>query len=213
MLAFINYKADVLLVNFFLGPGVVGIYVIAVALAEKLWLMSQAASTVLLPRLAELSADDAKRKELTPFITRWVLLLTLIAALILALVAHWLVMWIFGSDYLGSLVPLWILLPGMVFLAGTRVLANDIAARGRPDVNTYGSIIVVTINVLGNLLLIPPLGLAGAAVATTLAYSVDLIVRVWVYGWFSGNHWTDSLFVRTSDVVLFWAVLRNFRER
>lgn len=88
ILAFVNYKADVFLVNLFMGPAAVGVYVIAVAMSEKLWLMSQAVSTVLLPRLSQLSADEQKRKTLTPLIARWVLLATLIAALTLAAVAH-----------------------------------------------------------------------------------------------------------------------------
>jgi O-antigen/teichoic acid export membrane protein len=208
MLAFVNYKADVFLANLFLGPAAVGVYVIAVALAEKLWLMSQAVSTVLLPRLAELNVDEAKRKQLTPLVTRWVLLATLLAALALAAAAHWLIALIFGADYAGALLPFWILLPGMVFLAGSRVIANDIAARGRPDLNLYGSILVVTINVVGNLILIPRHGLSGAAAATTFAYGADLILRLWIYGWFTKNRWVDSLFVKGSDVVMIRAVLR-----
>jgi len=73
ILTFINYKADIFLINLFLGPAAAGIYVIAVQLSERLWLLSQAVSTVLLPRLSELSIDEDKRKELTPLITRWVL--------------------------------------------------------------------------------------------------------------------------------------------
>ena len=121
ILAFVNYKADVFLVNFFMGPAAVGVYVIAVAMSEKLWLMSQAVSTVLLPRLSQLSSEEHKRKTLTPLIARWVLLATLIAALTLAAVAHWLIIWIFGTEYSGALLPLWILLPGIVFGAASRV--------------------------------------------------------------------------------------------
>jgi len=41
-------------------------------MSEKLWLMSQAVSTVLLPRLSQLSSDEHKRKTLKPLIPRWV---------------------------------------------------------------------------------------------------------------------------------------------
>ena len=200
MLAFFNYKADVFLVNFFMGPAAVGVYVIAVAMSEKLWLMSQAVSTVLLPRLSQLSADENKRKTLTPLIARCVLLATLIAALTLAAVAHWLIVSIFGGEYSGALLPLWILLPGIVVGAASRVVANDIAARGRPEWNMYTSFVVVTVNVVGNILLIPEYGLVGAAAATTIAYSLNLVLRLWIYGRFSGNRWMDSIFVRVADV-------------
>ncbi|MEK9667088.1 MAG: polysaccharide biosynthesis C-terminal domain-containing protein, partial [Deltaproteobacteria bacterium] len=175
-------------------------YVIAVGISEKLWLMSQAASTVLLPRLSQLSDEESKRKALTPLIARWVLLSTLLVALILATLAPWLIIWIFGLDYSGALLPLWILLPGIVFGAASRVLANDIAARGLPEWNLYTSLFVVTVNLIGNILLIPGYGLAGAAASTTIAYSLNFILRIFIYGKISENIWIDSIFIKLSDL-------------
>lgn len=200
ILAFVNYKADIFLVNFFMGPTAAGVYVIAVGISEKLWLMSQAASTVLLPRLSQLSDEESKRKALTPLIARWVLLSTLLVALILATLAPWLIIWIFGLDYSGALLPLWILLPGIVFGAASRVLANDIAARGLPEWNLYTSLFVVTVNLIGNILLIPGYGLAGAAASTTIAYSLNFILRIFIYGKISENIWIDSIFIKLSDL-------------
>ncbi|MGD7033799.1 flippase [Methylotuvimicrobium buryatense] len=201
ILAFVNYKADVFLANFFLGPGAVGIYVIAVALAEKLWLISQAVSTVLLPKLTELSSNEDRRIKLTPFITRWVLLATLTGAIGVAILADWLIRTFFGADYVKALIPLWVLLPGIVMTSASRILANDIAARGRPELNMYTSIFVVIINIIGNLLLIPPYGLFGAALATTLAYTVNLMLRLMIYGRFSGNRWFDSIIIKPADIL------------
>ncbi len=211
ILAFVNYKADIFLVNLFLGPAAVGLYVIAVALAETLWLMSKAVSTVVLPRLAQLSSDEAKRKQLTPLVSRWVLLMTLIAALMLAAVAPPLIGLVFGSDYLEAVLPLWILLPGIVLTSASRVLANDIAARGRPELNMYTAIVVVAVNIIGNLILIPAYGLAGAAMATTIAYCVNLLLRLIVYGHFTKSVWVDSIFVKFSDLVLLRASFRRPR--
>lgn len=202
ILAFVNYKADVFLVNFFVGPAAVGVYVIAVAMSEKLWLMSQAVSTVLLPKLSQLSTEEEKRKTLTPLIARWVLLATLLTALILATVAHWLIFWIFGSDYNGAILPLWVLLPGIVFSSVSRILANDIAARGQPQLNMYNSVVVVSVNVIGNILLIPDFGLIGAAASTTIAYTINIVLRLWVYGKISGNHWSDSILIRPADFAM-----------
>ena len=209
IMAFVNYKADVFLVNLLMGPAAVGVYVIAVALSEKLWLMSQAVSTVLLPRLAQLSTDEAKRKILTPLIARWVLFITLLAALVVALVAEGLIRFIFGAEYSGALLPLWILLPGIVSLAAARVLANDIAARGRPEWNMYTSVVVVLVNIAGNVILIPPYGLTGAAAATTLAYALTLTLTLMIYCRFSGNRWRESVFVRVGDVRMVRAAITS----
>ena len=200
ILAFVNYRADIFIANLFLGPASVGIYVVSVAFAEKLWMISQAVSTVLLPRLSQLASDETKRKQLTPLIARWVLFATLLGASIVAVVGGPFINAVFGTEYRAALTPLLILLPGIVAGSVARVLANDIAARGRPELNLYTSIVVVTVNIIGNVLLIPRFGLAGAAGATTIAYTLNLLLRLMIYGRFTQNHWADSLFLKASDV-------------
>lgn len=64
----------------------------------------------------------------------------------------------------------------------------------------YTSFVVVTVNVIGNILLIPKYRLVGAAAATTIAYSLNLVLRLWIYGRFSGNRCMESVFVRVEDV-------------
>lgn len=200
ILAFVNYKADVFLVNLFLGPAAVGVYIIAIALAERLWILSQAVSTVLLPRLSQLSSDEAKRKLLTPLITRWVLTITLVGTLVLAVLADLFIALVFGKEYSGALLPLWMLLPGILLLAPARVLANDIAARGCPELNTYIVLVSVIVNIAANLMLIPILGLVGAAAATTISYTVIFILELIVYSRFTGNRWLDLLVISRNDI-------------
>jgi len=209
ILAFINYKADIFLTNIFLGPAAVGIYVIAVALVERLWMISQAVSTVLLPRLSQLVTDEDKRRRLTPLITRWVLTATLLGALIIAAAADVLIIWLFGSDYSDALLPVWILLPGIVMMSASRILANDIAARGRPELNMYASVLVVIVNIICNLILIPVYGLPGAAAATTIAYTLNLVLRLMIYSRFTKNRWLDSLVFKLSDVRLIRSAIQR----
>lgn len=209
ILAFMNYKADVLLANFFLGPAATGVYVVAVSLGEKLWLISQAVSTVLLPKLSQLAKDEDSRRTLTPIITRWVLLATLLSGIFLAVVANWLIFVVFGDSYSGALTALWMLLPGIIFASAARVLANDIAARGRPELNMYTAFFVLVINVIGNLFLIPLYGLVGGAAATSIAYTLNLVLRLKMYEDLSGNRWYASLVPRYKDLELFLTMRRR----
>ena len=201
ILAFANYKADIFLVNFFMGPSGAGIYIVAVQLTERLWLLSQAVSTVLLPRLSELSNDDDKRAIITPLITRWVLLTTLIAGGVLAIVASPLIQIVFGSEFIAAFPPLLLLLPGVILGSASRVLANDIAARGRPELNMYTSVIVVAVNISMNIALIPNFGIAGAAIATTIAYSLNLAMRLAIHHLLTGIDIADNLIIRKDDLV------------
>jgi len=200
ILAFVNYKADIFLVNIFLGPGSTGLYVVAVNIAERLWILSQASSTIILPRLSELSSNPKLRDELTPLLARWILASTALVALIVAVVFPTVLPLVFGNRFQGSLTPLLCLLPGIVAGSASRVFANDIAARGRPEINMATSIVVVIVNIMGNILFVPSLGLAGAALATTIAYSLNLVLKLWIYWWFTGISPANSLILRMTDM-------------
>jgi O-antigen/teichoic acid export membrane protein len=200
ILAFVNYKADLFLVNLLINPAATGVYVIAVSLAERLWLLSQAVSTVAFPRLAELSSDEVTRLKLTPLLARTVFWATAAAALVLGLVAFPLVKLLFGEAFMGSVLPLLILLIGIIVTSPARIVANDIAARGRPEINMYASMVTVVINIVGNLALIPEFGLVGAAVATSVAYSINSVIRIGVYWRMTGVQPMKLLLLQRQDL-------------
>ncbi len=209
ILAFVNYKADIFLVNLLIGSAAAGIYVVAVQVVERLWLLSQSVSTVILPRLSELSADEEKRRQVTPIICRTVIAVTLLAAVLLSCLAYLFISLFFGAEYLKAVLVLLLLLPGIVAGSGGRILANDIAARGRPELNMYFAIIVVAVNIAGNILLIPKYGLPGAAIATSFAYVLNLLLRLIVYKRISGNRFIDSLVITTDDIAMIKNVVKS----
>ena len=179
-MTFVNYKADIFLVNFFLTPVATGIYVIAVQMAEKLWMLSQAASTVLLPRLSSMRSDPIARYQLTMRTVYIVGLLTFISSLFLAIGLFFLLDPIFGESYKKSFMPFIYLLPGVLALAISRIKSNCIAAAGKPEWNFYASIFTVTLNISLNVLIIPIYGIVGAAIATTIAYSSDSAIKFYL---------------------------------
>lgn len=177
ILAFVNYRSDIFLVNFFINPAVTGIYVIAVQIAEKLWMLSQAASAVLLPRLSAMYQDPQARSSLTNKGFIIVSVVTAVGSIIAAILLWWLVGPVFGNDYSAALPAFLYLLPGIIAGAGSRIYSNCIAAAGKPEWNMYSSLAVVTINIAGNVLLIPELGIIGAALATSIAYCSNAAIK------------------------------------
>ena len=177
--AFINYRADIFLVNFFLTPVATGVYVIAVQISEKLWMLSQAASTVLLPRLSAMHETPRARLALTNKGFIVVSAITLVASICVAISLSWLINPIFGEEYEEVVPLLWWLLPGIIAGAGSRIFANCIAAAGKPEWNMYSSFGMVAINVVGNIILVPEYGIVGAAWATSLAYCFNTAVKAW----------------------------------
>jgi O-antigen/teichoic acid export membrane protein len=180
IMAFVNYRADIFLVNFFLTPASTGLYVIAVQVAEKLWMLSQAASTVLLPRLSAMHQNPKARLALTNRGFVIVSMITTLASIGVSIALYWLISPVFGEEYLQALPAFFWLLPGIIAGAGARIYANCIAAAGKPEWNMYVSVGVVTINIIGNILLVPKYGIVGAAWATSLAYVLNAVVKFWL---------------------------------
>jgi len=199
LLQFLNYRADIFLVNLFINPASAGVYVIAVQIAERLLLLSHATTTVLFPRLSELHDDELARQQLAPLVARWVNYSGLLVAVFLAVVAPPLVRLVFGSDYAGAALALLWLLPGIVILNCARVLAHDVAARGRPDLNVWANGITFVVNLIGNILLIPRYGIVGAALSTTMAYCTGMVVTLVFYSRLSQNPWWRPLAFERED--------------
>jgi O-antigen/teichoic acid export membrane protein len=199
LVSFLNYRMDIFLVNFFVGPVGTGLYSIAVQLVEQLWMISQAVSIVLLPRLSSMVGDDSGRRALTAVIARFVLWGTLLGAGMLAAVATPLIEGLFGAEFRGAIPVLMILLPGVVLLSCGRVLANSLAARGLVGVNLVLAIVALVVNLIGNVLLIPILGILGAALATTTAYITILLLQLIVQKRVSGIIWWQVLIPMPED--------------
>lgn len=203
IMGFLNYRIDTFLVNWLLNPAAVGFYSISVGLVEKLWLISQAASVVLFPRVTA-ETDETRRKEFTPLIARTVLWVSTLAALVLFILTPFIIVFLYSEAFIPSVRPLQILLPGIVALSVWRLLANDLAGRGKPMLNTYMMGIAVLANVGLNVLLIPKYGIEGAAWASTGSYGIALVVTLPVYCRLSGNSWAKVLLPQRGDWALYW---------
>jgi len=195
---FLYLRIDMWMINIFLNPLAVGFYSVAVGLAGKIWLISQSAGTVLFPRVS--SETDTKRlKEFTPLVCRNILFITFLIAFIFFLVGRWLIVLFYSNAYLESVLPFQILLIGTIAVSGSRIMTNDLAGRGKPIINTYIAIGSLVLNILFNVILIPTLGIIGAAWASAISSTFMLILKTILYNKISGNKIRDIVFIKKSD--------------
>ena len=188
-LAFFNYRVDVYLLNLLGNTAGTGVYVIATQMVEKLWLLSAAVSVVMLPLLSQMATQEDKRRRITPLLFIWVLLLTAAGGAATGLLAGPIVSVLFGADYAQAAIVIQLLLPGIVAWSGARVLAQDIVARGKPELNVYMNGGVLLLNVVGNMVLIPRYGGVGAAIATTVAYCLFAVMMMFFYTRIAHTDW------------------------
>jgi O-antigen/teichoic acid export membrane protein len=180
VLAYLGYRLDVFIVDGFKGAAAVGLYGAGVVIAEGLWMPSQAVSTALFPTIAA-ERTESGRRSMTPVVARSTLWLTAILGGILIIVADPAVNLLYSSRFSASGEVVRVLVPGIVLFSAARVLANDLAARGRPLVNSVIAGISVVCNIALNVLLIPRYGIVGAAWASTASYSVLFVATAAVY--------------------------------
>ncbi|RUA17645.1 MAG: hypothetical protein DSY55_01800, partial [Clostridia bacterium] len=208
-----NYKQDRFILNAYLSPASVGVYNIGANLGEKLWLISQSVSTVLFPKIASLEDDEDQRRWMTPFIARHVFMGTAIASIALFFVTPFLVQLFYGAEFIDAASVLRIMLPGIVFLTISRIVSNDIAGRGRPGINTLLSGIAVLINLIANILLIPKLGIRGAAWASTISYSINAFLKIGAYSYIAKVNWSSLFILRSSDFEIWRRLMGSLSSR
>lgn len=199
LITFLNYRFDIIIMKTFLPFAQIGYYSVAVSIVEKLWIVSTSISTVIFPRLSG-SKSNIERNNITGKMTRIVFTMTLIISIILFLLSDFLIPLLFSKDYVSSVKPLKILLVGIFFLSFSRVLSNDISARGYPQINTVLSFINLLINISLNILLIPRFGSNGAAIATSISYTSQSILTIIMYLRLSKNKLKNILLIKKSDI-------------
>lgn len=207
---FLHLRIDTWMINIFLNPAMVGFYSVGVEIAERIWLISQSAGVTIFPRISS-EKDKERLKKFTPLVNRNILFLTLVGAILFFFLSRWIIVFLYSEKFLKSVLPFQILLVGMVAISGGRVISNDLAGRGKPMINTYIAIVSVILNILLNLILIPKLGIVGAAWATSVSYTFTFILKIIAYSKISGNPIREVIFIKKSDFRFYKDLLSKIR--
>ncbi len=211
LMQFMNYRLDALIVNGLLGLVSVGYYSIATAMAEALWYGANALALVLFPHVSSLERKEADR--ITPVVCRNAIFMTLIGAVLMFIVSRRLIQVVLGSGMAPALHPLWLLLPGIVTLTAAKVISSYLSGIGKPTYSTYIGAGTVVLTVILDLVLIPRFGINGAAVASSIVYTLTAATYVWVLRLESGAGLLETLIVRPSDFVRYRRVLDSTVKR
>ena len=167
-------KADFYLVFILAGQIALGYYGISAMIADQLWLAPMAVSMVMMANIATLSTADAAT--LTTKTSQVVMLVTIGAALILMPAGILLIPNVYGAEFLPSVVPFLLMLPGMVAISTYAIIEPFFQSRKRPWIPVQITAGGLAANLLLSLLLIPHFGIRGAAIAYTLSYVTQLLL-------------------------------------
>jgi O-antigen/teichoic acid export membrane protein len=175
------YHVDVMMIRVLVDGPATAFYKVALVLAEFLWVAPMALQTVLLHSTSKLwsNGDTERISQMTAKITRYSLLFTALLAVGIASLAPVAVPLLWPDNYVASLTPLYLLLPGAIGFAVARPILAVGQAKGDLKRLIAATGAAALANVVLNWVLINRYGMHGAAVATSVSYGSMFFLHVW----------------------------------
>lgn len=179
----INSRIGAIMLGLMSGPEATGIYTVANRGAELVTFIVVASNTALGPTIASLYAagEMDRLQRLVTRASRFVFAVSLPVAIGLIVFGHWFLL-IFGQEFTRGDAALAVLSIGRLFSAMMCTVGLLLVMTGHQRHAAVGVGIGAGLNVVLNALLIPSLGVEGAAIATTAGLVVwNTLLAVWVY--------------------------------
>ena len=156
----------------------VGLYSVGVRIASALVLLLTA-FRLAWPAFAYSIEDDAAARRTYAYVLTYLVFVTTWVATGLALLSPWIVQWIAAPAFESSSRVVGPLAFSTVAFAGYMVVAIGVGRSRRTQFNWIVTGAAAIVNVALNLLLIPPYGMMGAAIATIAAYTTMFLGMAW----------------------------------
>jgi O-antigen/teichoic acid export membrane protein len=203
-----NERVDQILVALLASEAVLGIYATAVNAFEVLLYLASAAATAILPLVAR---SGSSARVLGAF--RSVAVVTVVGVAVAAALGPSLLPLVFGEAFEPSATPFLWLLPGAVGFAAMAIFSNALVASAAPGRSSIGPLVSLVLGVVLDVLLIPPLGADGAAIAASAALVAGGACALGLYRRHAAFPLRSLAALRRDDLELLRALARPFTRQ
>lgn len=179
----LNYQTDVVMLGMLSTQEQVGLYRVAIQVADGLGVLLFAISLVIEPQLARLHAqqDWQRVQRLLVYSHRIATLVMLPVVLLIVGISTDLVTLLFGAEFRPASSALDILSLGKIIYATVGFSGLALSMFGHAGTAAYLALITVVMNVTLNFMLIPYYGIDGAAVATVVSqFIVNMLGVIYI---------------------------------
>lgn len=206
ILGTLSGQVDQVLVIGLLSPRSMGIYAIAISAARISDIFSGPIVLVLFPKAAALPVQQIVT--LTARVTRLTAVLLSLSLAVAVATLPFLIPLFFGRSYSAAVPIAQILVVSFVIGGITYVNSQAFMAAGKPGIVAIMHVFGLATTIPAMLLLIPHIGLAGAAWALVISNSVRFIVTIMCYPLVLKVP-VPQLFPRRDDFFFLWSQLRE----
>jgi O-antigen/teichoic acid export membrane protein len=172
---FLVLRIDLVMVKYMLGAQAAGYYSISETMAENILTLPVVVGTILFPKLSGMvhSGDKLQLTKKAAFVTAALMVPVIIVASLLAKPA---VQLVFGKSFLPAVTPFIWLMPGSFLLGVEIVIVQYLNSLGFPKIIAYFWLLVTALNIGINFWAIPAYGITGAAIVSTVSYSLIFVL-------------------------------------
>jgi O-antigen/teichoic acid export membrane protein len=202
----IHFRIGTIILAWFVSATEIGLFAAASALVARVLTVPDALEGALLPRVA---LDPEGRPELVARVARLSLMVCGMILAALIAISRPLVVILFSSSFLPVVPLIWIIALGILLRSGSKVLMPYFMGLNRPAVCSWAVGLATAANLGTLIILLPIMGLPGAAWAMTAGYVVSTAILVAAFRRSSGMGLVDTWRPRREDVVFLLKALRG----
>lgn len=209
---YLNYRIDQFLIKNMLNETQMGIYSIAVALAELLFLIPGSVGTAILGRLYNIEDNsNNERKNTISLTVKYTFYICAIIGIIGIMMTP-LITYVYGEEYSGAKIPTIILFIGIIFASIGKVSSSYFQSIGNTRTHLVITASTFFANLVLNIILIPTYGISGAAIASTVAYILYGISYIMFFIKLEEFSVKDFFGISKEDILAIKQSVSNFRK-
>ena len=171
-------RADIVLIKHFLDFSEVGIYSLAAHIVDFIQIASNLVGGLLFVKLSDIEDDISKWQLLKKTLLIFFFFIT-VANLGFGLIGKPVMKIMFGADFVPVYYVYFWLMPAAYGLSFGSLFNNYLNSKGFPIISIILPAIALLVNIILNILLIPTMGINGAALATSISYFLWFLLIVY----------------------------------
>lgn len=188
----------------------VGYYSVAIKIKNVLIGLITSLGTVLLPRCSYYIKQNLfdEFKIVSSKAMSFIFVLSIPLMMYFIFFAKYSILFLFGSAFYGSIVPMQVIMPTLLFIGITSLIGFQIMVPlGKENLMLYSVIVGAIVDIIMNFILIPKYSASGAALGTVIAELVVLIFQIVAMKEYVLNNIKKQEYIKIISAIFFATII------